>query len=55
LTFWYETIDKKMKDKDKYNINKLIETIETNISKIYPVVYSTTFDLNEHNIELAAE
>ena len=55
LTFWNNVIVKKMKDKDKYNITKLLELTESYVSKLYPVVYNTTFDLSEHNIVKAAE
>lgn len=55
LTYWNDSVVKKLRDKDKFDINKLIELVETTISKLYPVVYSTSFNLSEHNVELAAE
>lgn len=44
-----------MKEKELFDIEKLITIVEENISKIYPVVYSTDFECGEHNVELAAE
>ena len=55
LEFWYDTIYKKMKEKDKYDIDQFIELSETYVSKIYPVLYNTTFDLSEENTFQAAE
>lgn len=55
MTFWNDSVVKKLKDKDKYDIKKLIGHAEVVISKIYPVLYSTTFNLNEFNVDQAAE
>lgn len=55
LAYWTNIITKRMKDKEKYNIPRLIEMAEENISKIYPVVYNPSFKMDEHNIHLAAE
>mmetsp|Transcript_8255 Transcript_8255/g.7315 ORF Transcript_8255/g.7315 Transcript_8255/m.7315 type:complete len:178 (+) Transcript_8255:1211-1744(+) len=55
LEFWNDVVMKKMKDKEKCHIETLIDLAETNVSKIYPVVYDTTFDLNELNVVCAAE
>ena len=44
LEFWNDKIIKKMKEKDLFDINKLINLVETNISKLYPVAFSTDFN-----------
>ena len=55
LQFWNDSATKKLNKKSLWDVTKLIELTETVISKLYPVAYSTTFDLGEHNVELAAE
>lgn len=55
LQFWADSATKKLNKKALCDVAKLIELTETVISKLYPVAYSTTFDLGEHNVELAAE
>ena len=55
LQYWNDSVIKKLNKKSLNDIEKLVELTETVISKLYPVAYSTTFDLGEHNIELAAE
>jgi Ca2+-binding EF-hand superfamily protein len=42
ITFWNDVVVKKIKD--KYDLRVLMESAETVISKLYPVIYSTTFD-----------
>lgn len=44
LEYWNEQIVKKLKEKDLFNINKLIKLVEANVSKIYPVAFSTDFE-----------
>lgn len=55
LEFWDEKIVSKTKEKDLFDIEKLINLVEENISKLYPVAFSTDFNCGEHNTELASE
>lgn len=44
-----------MKTKDKSNLQRIVDEVEVLISKLYPVLYSSTFHLKEDTVDLAAE